>query len=139
MHVSHDSEPRSVASRFDTYIPGKPYLSLDEFIDGAHCDITSPWMPDCTGVLHGQSAAHGSATAVFAQYIAMQDIALPPFDLLLSQPGIEQIIPDAVLFCCQRLRCGGAGESTNGVDLVGWVMAGVQHIPRSEDVPVVRP
>jgi Copper amine oxidase, enzyme domain len=25
------------------------------------------------------------------------------------------------------------------VDLVGWVMAGVQHIPRSEDVPVVRP
>ena len=25
------------------------------------------------------------------------------------------------------------------MDLVGWVMAGVQHIPRSEDVPVVRP
>lgn len=32
-----------------------------------------------------------------------------------------------------------AGESTDMVDLVGWVMVGVQHIPRSEDVPVVRP
>ncbi len=32
-----------------------------------------------------------------------------------------------------------AGESTDMVDLVGWVTVGVQHIPRSEDVPVVRP
>jgi Copper amine oxidase, enzyme domain len=29
-----DSEPRSVASRYDTYIPGKPFVSLDDFIDG---------------------------------------------------------------------------------------------------------
>ncbi len=31
----------------------------------------------------------------------------------------------------------GVGDSTNDADLVGWVMVGVQHIPRSEDVPVV--
>lgn len=29
-----DSEPRSVASRYDTYVPGKPFVSLDDFIDG---------------------------------------------------------------------------------------------------------
>lgn len=35
-------------------------------------------------------------------------------------------------------RSANAGEGTDDVDLVGWVMTGVQHIPRSEDVPVVR-
>jgi Copper amine oxidase, enzyme domain len=30
-----DAEPRSVASRFDTYVPGAPFVSLDDFIDGA--------------------------------------------------------------------------------------------------------
>lgn len=30
-----------------------------------------------------------------------------------------------------------AGESTDNVDLVAWVMVGLQHLPRSEDIPVV--
>ena len=30
------------------------------------------------------------------------------------------------------------GESTDDVDLVAWVSVGLQHLPRTEDVPVVR-
>lgn len=30
-----------------------------------------------------------------------------------------------------------AGESTDDADLVAWVTIGLQHLPRSEDVPVV--
>lgn len=40
-----DDEPRSVASRFDTYSPGKPYVSLDDFIDGE--DSTPSSMLSC--------------------------------------------------------------------------------------------
>ena len=30
----------------------------------------------------------------------------------------------------------GAGELLSNSDLVGWVQLGVQHVPRSEDIPV---
>jgi Copper amine oxidase, enzyme domain len=45
---------------------------------------------------------------------------------------------NAVLNSSCTKQPADAGEGTDDVDLVGWVMAGVQHIPRSEDVPVVR-
>ncbi len=34
--MQRDNETRSSASRFDNYIPAKPFLSLDTFIDGEH-------------------------------------------------------------------------------------------------------
>jgi Copper amine oxidase, enzyme domain len=48
-----DSEPRSVASRYDTYVPGKPFVSLDDFIDGkpklvlviVSCLLKCVWKP----------------------------------------------------------------------------------------------
>ena len=53
-----DSEPQSVASRYDTYVPGKPFVSLDDFIDGAPqllldlAIILSNNVPSVCGVLH---------------------------------------------------------------------------------------
>jgi hypothetical protein len=34
--VQHDGESTSSASRFDVYQPQHPYVSLDEYINGAH-------------------------------------------------------------------------------------------------------
>ena len=34
------------------------------------------------------------------------------------------------------LHTSGAGELLSNSDLVGWVQLGVQHVPRSEDVPI---
>lgn len=57
-----------------------------------------------------------------------------------SNAGASQEYLDVTavrVMSADRTNCKSAGESTDNVDLVGWVMAGVQHIPRSEDVPVV--
>ena len=35
-------------------------------------------------------------------------------------------------------ECAGAGESVSDADLVAWVMVGLQHVPRSEDVPLIQ-
>lgn len=33
-------------------------------------------------------------------------------------------------------RICGAGEPLSNSDLVGWAQLGVQHVPRSEDIPI---
>lgn len=35
------------------------------------------------------------------------------------------------------MGCDGVGEGTDNTDLVAWVSFGLQHLPRSEDIPVV--
>lgn len=44
-----------------------------------------------------------------------------------------QDLSDAFYFF---LPFSSAGEPLSNQDLVGWVQLGVQHVPRSEDIPV---
>lgn len=148
MTVHHDDEPANSASRFDVYVPQRPYVSLDKYINGAPLLHPHKLLPIC--------AAFTWQPATDPELTSWHDLEFTDFNLRGLQKCHDCNVLTAILQsgvtgsrpCCtvrhnaarSSLRdesdpCG-AGESLNNQDLVGWVQVGVQHVPRSEDIPI---
>lgn len=60
-------------------------------------------------------------------------------DSAIEKAVVCEVI-SSVEICCALFYLGCitlAGESVQNADLVNWVMVGLQHVPRAEDVPLI--
>ncbi len=82
------------------------------------------------------------AVLVSLEDTLLRSLALPSLqgragEVFTHRCMVTFAITNAACIVICEIICRIAGESVVDADLVGWVMVGVQHLPRSEDVPVI--